>query len=313
MDVTGGDGRDVEPRRQVGQSSVQRAVVPLERPLELHPEVVRAEGGEEPAHGGLVADAVAGAAAEADEALGVGFDVLEGDVGLGRRRAGPALARVRVRVGDEAAEVGPALLGLDQQREMAPVVEVELGAVDGAEVAAEGASGLRELHRPRDGVVVGQREGGVPELQRRGDELIGKRGAVEVREGRVGVELGVGGGHERMFACGAVAYARNPTASRVSPSKPSAWRVTPHQMVLLPNEAPALQPHAQVEIGLELHPTPATLGVHAEAGQDAIIVNVDQVMDRPVQARPRFQPAGEEPEISPAPWQGCASGNLRAG
>ena len=50
---------------------------------------------------------------------------------------------------------------------------------------------LRELHRAVDAVVVGQRERLVALLRRRRRQLVGQRGAVEEREGGVGVELDV--------------------------------------------------------------------------------------------------------------------------
>jgi hypothetical protein len=48
------------------------------------------------------------------------------------------------------------------------------------------------------------------------------------------------------------------------------------------------QPQALVEIALKLDPTAATLGPQTCAHQDAIIANLDQVLNRPLQARPRF-------------------------
>jgi hypothetical protein len=60
------------------------------------------------------------------------------------------------------------------------------------------------------------------------------------------------------------------------------------QVVLDPKEAPVSQPQALVEIALKLDPTAATLGPQTCAHQDAIIANLDQVLNRPLQARPRF-------------------------
>ena len=48
-----------------------------------------------------------------------------------------------------------------------------------------------EAHDAAELVVVGDRERGEAELLRARDERLGKRGAVEEREGGVGVELGV--------------------------------------------------------------------------------------------------------------------------
>ena len=84
---------------------------------------------------------------------------------LARGRARPPLARVRVRAGEDPAQVRPARGVGDQQREVAPVVEVDLGAVDRPQ--PERPRGDRELHRARDRVVVGQRDRVVAQLQRR--------------------------------------------------------------------------------------------------------------------------------------------------
>jgi hypothetical protein len=83
--------------------------------------------------------------------------------------AAGTVARVGVRVGEQPAEVAPAVRVAHEQRQVAPVGEVELGAVDRAHPAVAG--GLRELHRAGDGVVVGQRERGVAELVCALDEL----------------------------------------------------------------------------------------------------------------------------------------------
>jgi hypothetical protein len=96
---------------------------------------------------------------------------------------------------DDAAEVAPAGGVLDQQRDVAGVLERHLRPVDRPQ--AEPGGGLGELHRARQAVVVGEREGVVAELRRRGRQLVGERCPVEEGEGRVGVELDV---HEHMFA-----------------------------------------------------------------------------------------------------------------
>ena len=102
-----------------------------------------------------------------------------------------ALARMGVRAREDVTEVAPALLGVDEQREMPAVLEVDLRPVQ--RLDARGLRGLGELHRAADAVVVGEREGLVA-VRGRGDrELVGQRGAVEEREGGVGVELGVHG------------------------------------------------------------------------------------------------------------------------
>ncbi len=52
---------------------------------------------------------------------------------------------------------------------------------------------MGELHRAPDPVVIGEREGGIAERRSRGGQLRRRRGAVEEGEGRVGVQLDVGG------------------------------------------------------------------------------------------------------------------------
>ena len=220
VDVAGGDGRHAQAAGQLGQRPVARAVVAQERPLELDAQAITAEAVEQRAQRRLVVDAVGGAAAQADEPGGVLDDRGEREL---RRHVDPphagadqrlvaALpgaprgailgvlvdrsARVRVRAREQEAQVPPAVLVLHQQREVAPVVEVDLRAVDRPQPERRGRLG--ELHRARDAVVVGERHRPVPELGRGGRQLVGQRRAVEEREGRVGVELDV---HcEHMFA-----------------------------------------------------------------------------------------------------------------
>ena len=124
----------------------------------------------------------------------------------GRRLA--VVARVGVRAREDPAQVAPALLRVDQQGDVAAVVEVDLRPVD--RLDAEPLRGLRELHRAAEPVVVGQRERAVAELGRGGGQLVGQRGAVEEGEGGVGVELGV---HrcEHMFACAADGMSPSPS------------------------------------------------------------------------------------------------------
>src|SRR5205085_1091212 len=151
--------------------------------LQLDPEALRAEGGEQAAAEALAAGgvaalpgagegAVAGAAGEADESLGV----LLQPVQARPRRFGAArcvVAGVRVGRGDETAEIAIPRVALDQERHMhelrlaarltdrnpvyiagfRPIdiqVDGELGAGQGAEVEVE--AGLGELARAPDPV-----------------------------------------------------------------------------------------------------------------------------------------------------------------
>ena len=102
VDVAGRDAGDAEAGGGLGEPAVAGAVVAPVGALQLDPEAVAAEGLEQaaaepppaapcPALPGAGQGAVAGAAGEADEALGVGFDLLQGHPGpaggaLGRRR-----------------------------------------------------------------------------------------------------------------------------------------------------------------------------------------------------------------------------------
>src|SRR5204863_9811416 len=70
-----------------------------------------------------------------------------------------------------------------------PIPQVHLCPVDRPQT--QSTRGDRELHRPRDGVVVGQRERPIAELLRGWNELVGQRRAIEEREGRMAVELDV--------------------------------------------------------------------------------------------------------------------------
>jgi hypothetical protein len=190
MDVARRHARDAEPLRERLEAAVERPVVAVERALQLDAERIAAEDPQQAAHRRLVAHAVARAAAEADEARGVRLEVGEVDRGATEDPAARMLARVRVRTREEPAEVRPAGRVADQERDVAAVVERHFRPVDRAQAQRPG--GLRELHRARDGVMVGERQRGMAALQRGGDELLRMRRAVEEGEGRVGVKLDVG-------------------------------------------------------------------------------------------------------------------------
>ena len=180
----------------------------------------RPEGGEQRAQRRLVVDPVVGAAAQADEAGGVLGDRGEREL---RRHVDPphagadqrlvaalpsaALrdprrlvdrpARVRVRPREQVAQVPPARA---RPRTSSVRWRPSSRSTSAPWIArSPSARGrLGELHRARDAVVVGERHRPVAELGRGGGQLVGQRGAVEEREGRVGVELDV---HcEHMFA-----------------------------------------------------------------------------------------------------------------
>src|SRR4029079_10329789 len=120
----GRDAGHAEPLAEPGEPAVARAVAPPERPLQLDPEALRAEGGEQAARQRLGArriatlpeagrGAVAGTARKANETLGMPAE------GTKRQKRGEGVApRLRaspgMSFGYEAAEVAPAGRALDQ-------------------------------------------------------------------------------------------------------------------------------------------------------------------------------------------------------
>ena len=140
-----------------------------------------------------------GAAAQADEALGVVEQRLHVHVGLAEIPARAALAGVGVGEREDPAEVAPAAPVAHEQGEVTggPLAaeDVHLGALDRPHPVL--GSGLGQLHRAAHGVVVGQRQGGVAELTRALGELIRQGGPVQEGVGRMAVELGVWRGRRR--------------------------------------------------------------------------------------------------------------------
>ncbi len=183
----------------------------MERTLQLDAKRLTPEGRQQRTSGRLIVNAALRTARQADQPLGVLGEV--GDCQHRREQTPPArrFARVRVRPREEPAEVAPAepianqqgdvprparrLIGITQRHSLAlracrrRIGQVHLRPMDRAQ--AERRRGLGELHRSRDGVVVGQRQRLVPALQRGYDQLLGQRGAVQEREGRMAVELDV--------------------------------------------------------------------------------------------------------------------------
>ena len=187
--VAGRDARHAESPRQRLEAAVERPVVAMERALELDPERVGAEDPQQPAHRRFVVHAVTGAAAEADEALGVRLEVVERRPPGCRGSGATVVTGVRVCAREEPGEVRPAGRVADEQGDVAPVGQRDLCPVDRAQ--ADPSGGLRELHRPRDRVMVGERQGGVAAFDRGRHELLGLGGPVQKREGRMAVELDV--------------------------------------------------------------------------------------------------------------------------
>ena len=192
MDVPGRDAPDAETLRDALEAAVAGAIVAQERPLQLDAETVCPKRIEQPPERELVVHPAQRATAQADQPLRVVQNIRELDERLrGRSRL---LTRVGMRAGQDPAQVGPAARVLHEQRQVAAPGrvtrrEVDLGAVDRTQ--PERPRGDRELHRPRDRVVVGQGNRFVPELERGGNDLVGQRGAVEEREGRVAMKFDV--------------------------------------------------------------------------------------------------------------------------
>ena len=157
--------------------------------------MIRTERIEQSPQRELVVHTAQRATAQADEASGVLEHCPERHPRLVGRPG--LLPCVRVRTGQNPAQVRPAGSIFDEHRDVPPVLKVDLRSVDRPE--PERARRHGELHRARHGVVIGQRKGVVAKLQGRRNELVWQRGAVEKGEGGVAVKLDVCG-HEHMFA-----------------------------------------------------------------------------------------------------------------
>jgi hypothetical protein len=98
-----------------------------------------------------------------------------------RREGLRALLRpgLRVRLGEQPAEVRVALRRLDEQGDMRAAGQRELGTGDRPD--AERLRRVGELERAADAVVVGERERLVAEVRGPRGDLVGQRGAVEER------------------------------------------------------------------------------------------------------------------------------------
>jgi len=181
MSVAGRDRPHAERLGEVAQRGEPPSVAALERALQLDEESFPAERlcqrrrSVRPPR----CKPVPRAAGETDEALvQLGYErgVERRRRGLGRPNAG-----VRMRCGQQPAEVRVAARRLDQQRDVRAVRQRDLGAGDRPD--AERLCRVRELQRAVDAVVIGQRERLVAELGRSCRQLLRQRGAVEERIG----------------------------------------------------------------------------------------------------------------------------------
>ena len=175
--------------RERGERAVAGAVAGEERALQLDAQALAAEGLAQRAHARLVVDAALRAAASGSGAPRRARRSPRSETAGGEGSRGRSRVWAWASVSRRQRLRQPRSLG-DQQRQVAAVVEGQLGAVDRPQ--PDRAGGVGELHRAVDAVVVGQRERAVAQLERGGGELLGQRGAVEERVGGVAVELGVG-------------------------------------------------------------------------------------------------------------------------
>ena len=173
VDVAGGGRAQAELAREFAEGRVPASVPARVRPLELDEEAVAAKSAGEAGGriGSADGQAVPGAAGQADETLVPLFE--QGEI---ETRVEPL---VSVRGGEETAEVGVALRRLDEQGDMGPPLQAELGTGDRPD--AERLRRVRELERAADAVVVGERERLVAEVGGPRGELFGLRGTVEER------------------------------------------------------------------------------------------------------------------------------------
>ena len=177
--------------------------------LQLDKRVVRAEQVAQALHGLLRGvEALAGdqlrtltmaTAAQRDEALGVRRQVGRIECRWSRVVRGQVSCRWLPRAGslvgqgDQAAQVGVALLAFSQQRQVdgaAALVEQamrqgELNAHD--RLHAGRGAGLGELHRAVQAVMVGDRQRAVAKIRRAQRQLLGQRGTLEER--KTGVQV----------------------------------------------------------------------------------------------------------------------------
>ena len=170
VDVAGDDGLDAGMHGEVAQERVPARIAALERALQLDVEALPTERPCEPDGRIRVshAEPVAGAAGKADEPL----VQLREQRRVERRRhelsfLGP---RLRVRRGQQAAEVRVALRRLDEQRDVRATDERQLRAGDRAD--ADELRRVGELERAVDAVVIGERERLVAELRRAQRQLL---------------------------------------------------------------------------------------------------------------------------------------------
>jgi hypothetical protein len=184
MDVARRDRLDAEMLGEIAQEPEPPRVPALVGTLELDVEALRAECSGQARSGVRIEQPETSTctAGETDETLVRLRDRVQRD---GRRQRLAVLAsdtsRPRMCGRQEPAEVRVPATRLDQQRDVRAAVERDLGARDRPD--AEGLRRVRELERPVDPVMIGQRQSLVAELRCAGRQLLGQRSTIEKRLG----------------------------------------------------------------------------------------------------------------------------------
>ena len=181
--------RDAGHAQALGEASEQpvaRAVAAPERALELDAKAIAAEGRQQALPVAL-GRAVARAAGQAHDALRVLGDLRERRVR--RRSLARVGARVRMRRRHEPAEVGVAGAVGREQGQVGAVIEGHLHARD--RLDPQPLACVRELHRPPQAVVVGERDRLVAVHRGGRGDLLRRRRPVQERVRGVGMQLGV--------------------------------------------------------------------------------------------------------------------------
>ncbi len=211
--VVGGHHPHPGPDRQLGQGIVAGAVEGVAVVPQLHPHPVAAEALDEAAElarrrrGPLVLERLRHrplAAPGEEEGNGTRAGTAELVDELVERQAGRALLARELGQAQGAAQRGVARRAVGEHHQVPPrrvgsahhrvvgAVEGDLGAEDRGQADLRG--GLGEAHHAVEAVVVGECQGLEAEPGGLLGQRLGRRGAVEEAEVRVGVELGVGHG-----------------------------------------------------------------------------------------------------------------------
>ncbi len=113
-----------------------------------------------------------------------------------QRQAGLPLLSCQLSGADQAAQVGIALLGLGQQRQVTAIGQGDLGADD--RLNAPFLRRPPEAHRAVQAVVIGQGQGRVAQRGRPLDQRLRRRGAIQQGEEAVAVQFDVLDLHTRL-------------------------------------------------------------------------------------------------------------------